>query len=115
MHLQHIDPALQVRLLNRNPAVKPSRPEQCLVQYLRTVRCRQDQEALGGIKSIHLRQKLVQGLLPFIISAISAGIPALSDCVNLIDENDTGRIFLCFIEQVAHAARADADKHFNEV
>ncbi len=37
------------------------------------------------------------------------------DCVDLVDEDDAGRVLLGLLEHVAHAARADADEHFDEV
>ena len=56
MHLQGFHPSLQIWLIDNNPAVKPSWAQQCLVQYLRTVGGRQDQQALGCVKPIHFRQ-----------------------------------------------------------
>ena len=35
--------------------------------------------------------------------------------VNFVDEDDAGRVLLRLLEHVAHAARADADEHFDEV
>src|SRR5438309_7520583 len=38
-----------------------------------------------------------------------------SHCIDLVDENDTGRILLTLLEQIAYAARADADEHLDKV
>src|SRR3569832_2125842 len=38
-----------------------------------------------------------------------------ADGVNLVDEDDAGRMFLRLLEQIAHAGRADADEHLDEV
>jgi hypothetical protein len=38
-----------------------------------------------------------------------------ADGVNLVDENDGGRLALGLLEQVAHTARTDADEHFDEL
>src|SRR5271155_494768 len=35
--------------------------------------------------------------------------------VNFVNEDDAGRVLLALLKQVAHAARADADKHLNKV
>ena len=56
-------------------------------------------------KAVHLYQNLVQGLLAFVVSAAHAGTAAASDGVDLVDEDDAGRVLLGFGEQVAHAAR----------
>ena len=38
-----------------------------------------------------------------------------ADGVDLVDEDDAGRVLLALLEQVAHARRADADEHLDEV
>src|SRR5262245_55054560 len=35
--------------------------------------------------------------------------------IDFIDEDDTGRILLALLEQVAHAARTHADEHLDEI
>jgi hypothetical protein len=42
-----------------------------------------------------------------------AAVPSHS--VNFVDENDARRVLLPLFEEVADAARADTDKHLNEV
>src|SRR5260370_314636 len=37
------------------------------------------------------------------------------DRVDFVDEDDAGRILLALFKKIAHAARANADKHFHEV
>ena len=37
------------------------------------------------------------------------------DRVDLVDEDDAGRVLLRLLEHVTHPARADADEHFDEV
>ena len=38
-----------------------------------------------------------------------------ADRVDFVDEDDARRVLLGLLEHVAHAARADADEHFDEV
>src|SRR5437867_2748417 len=38
-----------------------------------------------------------------------------ADRVDLIDEDDAGRVLLSLFKQIPHAARAHADEHFDEV
>ena len=38
-----------------------------------------------------------------------------SDRVDFIDEDDARRVLFALLEQIAHAAGADADKHLDEV
>ena len=115
MDLQDIDTSLQIRFLNRDSAVKSARTQQRRIQNLRTVRRRQDQQTLGSVESIHLGEQLVECLLTLVVSAVAAGVPALSDRIDLIDENDTRSVFLGFVKQIPDTARADADEHFHKV
>ena len=54
MNLQNCYTPLQIRKLNRNPAVKTARTKQRLIQGLRTVGCCQDHNTLAAIETIHL-------------------------------------------------------------
>ena len=47
--------------------------------------------------------------------AAEAGAALAADRVDLVDEDDARRVALRLIEQVAHAARADADEHLDEL
>src|SRR5262249_17738279 len=65
--------------------------------------------------AIHLHEKLIEGLLPLVVSAAEAGAAVPSHCVDLVDEDDAGRVRLALLEEIANAARADADEHLHEV
>ena len=113
MYFQDIDTSLQIRFVHDDPSVKTSRAEKSRIKDLRTVRRRQDQKSLVRVKSVHLRKKLVQRLLPLIIAAHS-GITCLSDRIDLIDKYDTWCLLLRLLEQIPHTGRSDADIHFYE-
>ena len=115
MHLQDIDSSLQIRAVDNDSPVKTAGPQQRRIQYLRPVGRRQDQKTFGGIESVHLRQKLIQRLLPLIVSAAVPAVTALSDGIDLIDENNAGRILLCFLEKVSHTGSAHTYKHFHKI
>src|SRR5271167_2755912 len=38
-----------------------------------------------------------------------------ADCVNFVNEDDARRVLLALLEEIADAARADADEHLDEV
>ncbi len=115
MHLEDIDTPLQIRLIDNNTPVKAPWPQQCLVENFRSVGRGKDDNALFAVKSIHLRKQLVQCLLTLFISAAIFGITASSDCVNLINKNNTRRILLCFLEQVTHTRCTDTDIQLNKI
>src|SRR5260370_24638161 len=49
------------------------------------------------------------------MSAAETGAAMPPDGVNFVDEDDAGRVLLALLKEIAHAARAHADKHFHEV
>ena len=72
-------------------------------------------DAVVRLEAVHLDQQLVQGLLALVVPAAQAGAAVATDGVDLVDEDDAGRVLLALVEQVAHAAGADADEHLDEV
>ena len=116
VHLQNRFPARQIRQLHRDPPVEPARPQQRGIQGFRPVRGRQNDHALVPVKSVHLRQQLVQGLLPLVVSADAASrVPLLADGVDLVDEHDAGGLLIRLLEQVADLRRAHAHEHFHKL
>ena len=49
------------------------------------------------------------------MTAAHAGSAMTTDRVDLIDENDTGRIFLALVKEVAYPGGTDAHEHLHEV
>ena len=89
--------------------VEAARTQQGVVQDVRAVGGRHDDDALVVAEAVHLHQQLVEGLLALVVSAAEAAASLTADGVDLVDEDDGGGGLLGLLEQVAHAARADAD------
>ena len=68
MKLQNLLTTLQVRQFHRDTAVETARTGQRGIEDLRTVRRRQDDNALSAVETIHLGKQLVQRLLTLIIA-----------------------------------------------
>jgi hypothetical protein len=84
----------------------------------------EDVGAVGGgddddrrvlLEAVHLREDLVEGLLALVVPAADAGAAATADGVELVDEDDRRARLARLLEQVAHAAGADADEHLHEL
>ena len=115
MHLQDGFAPFQVRKLHGDTAVKTAGPGQGRIQRFRPVGCRQNDDAGIAVEAVHLRQELVERLLPLVISAhATAAAALLSDGVDFVDKDDAGRFLLGLAEQVAHLGRAHADKHLDK-
>ena len=115
MHLQDGLAPFQVRELHGNTAVKASGPGQGRVQGFGPVCSRQNDDAGVAVEAVHLRQELVERLLPLVISAdVASAAALLSDGVDFVDKDDTGGLLLGLAEQIAHLGRAHADEHLDE-
>ncbi len=69
-----------------------------------------------GVEAVHLGQDLVQRLLALVVTAERRAAAArAADGVQLVDEDDRGRGLAGLLEQIAHARRADADDHLDEL
>src|ERR1700730_18466061 len=68
-----------------------------------------------GLEAIHLHQQLVEGLLALVVATAEAGAALAADGVDLIHEDDAGRVLLGLVAQVAHARGTDADEHLDEL
>ena len=64
-----------------------------------------EDHAFVGLEAVHLHEELVQRLLALVVAAAQAGAAVTADGVDLVDEDDAGRVLLALLEEVAHAAR----------
>ena len=96
-------------------AVEAARAQQRRVEDVGTVRGGEDDDALGGLEAVHLRQHLVERLLALVVAAAEAGAALAADRVDLVDEDDRPAHAAGLLEQVADPAGADADEHLHEV
>ena len=85
------------------------------IEHVGAVGGRDDDDALVRLEAVHLDEQLVERLLALVVTAAEAGAAVATDGVDLVDEDDARRVLLALLEQVAHAARADADEHLDEV
>ena len=101
--------------LDGDAAIEAARAQQRLVEHVRAVGRGQHDHALARRKAVHLGQDLVQRLLAFVVAAEGAAAASAADGVQLVDEDDGWRRLAGLLEQVAHAAGADADDHLDEL
>ena len=106
---------LQVGPLDRDLPVEAARPQQRRVEDVGAVRRGDEDDAALDVEAVHLDQQLVQRLLALVVAAAETRAAVPADGVDLVDEDDRGRVRLGLLEQVAHAGGADADEHLDEV
>ena len=115
VHLEDLLAADDVRVRHDDLAVEPPGPQQRRVEHIRAVGRGDQDHALIRLEAVHLDEQLVQGLLALVIAAAEAGAAMPAHRVDLVDEDDAGRVLLALLEHVAHAARADADEHLDKI
>ena len=67
------------------------------------------------VETVHLDEQLVERLLPLVVAATEPDTAAATDGVDLVDEHDGRGRLLRLLEEVAHPAGTNADKHLDEV
>src|SRR5690606_2017508 len=85
------------------------------VEHVGTVRRGDEDDPLVALEAVHLDEQLVQRLLALVMTAAEPGATVPAHRVDLVDEDDAGRVLLALLEEVAHAAGADAHEHLDEV
>ena len=114
MDFKYIDTPLLIRLSHIDGPVKPPRTTQRLIKHLRPIGCRQNNNRFTVIKTIHLCQKLIQCLLPFVIAS-ELIIPALTNGVNLINKNNAWSLYLRLFKQIADTGSAHTNEHLDKI
>ena len=104
-----------VRVGHDDLAVEAAGAQQRRIEHVGPVGGRDEDDAFVGLEAVHLDQQLVERLLALVVAAAEAGAAMAADRVDLVDEDDAGRVLLGLLEHVAHAAGADADEHLDEV
>ena len=74
-----------------------------------------DDHAFIGLEPVHLDEQLVERLFALVIAAAEARAAMATDRVDLVDEDDAGRILLGLLEHVTDTARAHTDEHLDEI
>jgi hypothetical protein len=115
MHLQDLLASLDIRQTHIDLTVKTAGTQQRLIQNVGTVGGRHDDDAVVGLKAIHLHQQLVQSLLALIVTAAQTCAALTTHSIDLVDKDDAGHGLFGLIEQVTHAGCAHADIHLHKV
>ena len=113
--LEDGDTSLDVRPVDSDLAIETSRAEEGRVEHVGPVGGGQHDDSGVSLESVHLRQQLVDGLLPLVVSSSHSGATLPSDGIDLVDEDDARGLGLGLLEQIPDAGRSDSDKELNEL
>src|SRR5208337_2660788 len=104
----------EVRIANGDLAVKAARAQKRRIEYFRAIRGSHDDHGGAGVafEPVNLGQQLVERLLTLVVAAhLHHASPALTNGVNLVNENDRRSYLARLVEKVAHACCAHPHKH----
>ena len=115
MYAKNLFATAHIRTAHHHAPVKPTRPQQCGIEHVRTVGRRHQNDAFVRLKAVHLDQQLIQSLFALVVSAAQASAAMTSHRIDLVDEDNAGSVLLALLEKIAHAAGADANKHLHKI
>jgi len=116
MYFEYLLAVVQVGKFHVNLSVKTSCAHQCLVEHIGTVGGGKNDDATVGPEAIHLCQKLVECVFPFVVrSEVGVLATGSSHSINLINKDDAGCFFLRLPKEITHAGSAYTYKHLHEV
>ena len=115
--LEDLAAAVLVGRRHGDAAVEAAGPQQRGVEHLGPVGRPDHDHGLVGLEAVHLGEDLVERLLALVVAAEPgvAGRARPADRVELVDEDDRRLGLLRLLEQVAHAAGADAHDRLDEL
>mmetsp|Transcript_39127 Transcript_39127/g.61569 ORF Transcript_39127/g.61569 Transcript_39127/m.61569 type:complete len:482 (+) Transcript_39127:648-2093(+) len=115
VHLQDLFPSLDVRQPHGHAAIEAPRPQQGVVQDVGTIGGGHHDDSAVPFEAVHLCQDLIQGLLALIVATAHAGAALPADGVDLIDEDDAGRLLLGLLEDITDPGGTNAHKQLNKL
>src|SRR3569832_501491 len=115
VHLENLLAATHVGQRHHDLSVETAGTQQGGVEHVGTVGGGDDDDALATLEAVHLHQQLIEGLFALVVTAAEAGAAMTADGVDFIDEDDAGRVLLRLFEHIAHARRAHAHEHLDEI
>ena len=107
--------SLHIRPIDDDAAIEAAGTEERGIENVGTIGRGDENDAFVRLEAVHLDEQLIQRLLAFIVSAAQTGAAMTADRIDLVDEDDAGRVLLSLFEEIANARRADADEHLDEI
>ena len=93
-------------------AVEAARPQQGGVEVLKAVRGAHDHDLVCAAEAVELDEKLVERLV--VLAVVGASRAGRADRVELVDEDDRGRVLARLLEELADPGGTEAGEHLDE-
>ena len=115
VHLEDLLTAQDIRIRHRHLAIETARTQERRVEDVGSVGGGDENDPFCRFETVHLDQQLIQCLFALVVAAPQTGAPVAADGIQLVDEDDAGRVLLALVEHVADAAGTDTDEHLDEI
>ena len=112
VHAEDRDAAGEVGRPDEHLPVEAAGAEQRRIEVLEPVRGAHDDDLLGRAEAVQLDEQLVERLVLLAVEAVAGARRA--DGVELVDEDDRGRVLARLGEELADAGGAEAREHLDE-
>ena len=107
-------PADLIGLVHHHLTIEAPGAQQGRIEHFGPVGGGEDDNAAGGIETVHFHQELVEGLFPLVVGG-EGSRTALADGIQFIDEDDAGRLVPGLFEEIPHPGGTHPHEHFHEV
>ncbi len=116
VYLEYLLTLIEVWQVDMYLTVETTSTHQGGVKHVGTVGGSKGDDTTVGTEAIHLCQQGVQRILTLVITSHGRILGAgSSDSIYLIDEDDTGSLRLCLLEQVTYTTGSHSHEHLHEV
>ena len=115
MYFQNLLAAANVWQTHHHLTVETAGAQQSGIEHIGAVGRRNDDDAVIHFKPVHLHQQLVQRLLTLIVTTAHTGATVPTHGIDLVDEDNAGRLLFGLFEHIPNTGGTDPHKHFHEI
>jgi hypothetical protein len=98
VHFQNLNASFDIRYIDSDLAIKPTRAEKSGIQNVSAIRCRDNDNTSVTFETVHFSEQLIEGLLALVIAPANTSSTGSTNGIDLIDENYARSIFFCLLE-----------------
>mmetsp|Transcript_26590 Transcript_26590/g.48252 ORF Transcript_26590/g.48252 Transcript_26590/m.48252 type:complete len:366 (-) Transcript_26590:152-1249(-) len=114
MYGQNTGPSLKVGQVYSNFTVKTSGTKKGCIKNIHAIGGCNSDDSRVSIETVHLHQNLIDGLFSLIITSSKTCTTLPSDGINLINENNAGRILLRLRKDITNTRGTHTHKHLHK-
>ena len=116
MHVEYCLTLSKVWQVDIYLTVETTSTQQCLIEHVGSIGSSQHDDTTISAEAIHFSKQRVESVFTLIVATHSRTLATRTTYgINLVDKDDTWRLFFSLVEHVAHTTSAHTHKHLYEV